>query len=225
MIRINLLPGQQKRKAGSKLRLSAGLKELVTQVKNPLLLGVIGAWTVGVLVVGGMFTIQTRQLSNLRDEHARVESEHRRYRNLIQQKRRAERLRDSLVAELNAIREIDSDRYVWPHVMEEVTKALPDYTWLTSLEAITPRLQEEGADSVVKPPVRFTVEGRTSDLSAYTRFVSQLTSSPWIQNAEFGAVQSVIEQDRPVNSFTVTATYRIADSAFIRTVPVQQSVR
>jgi Tfp pilus assembly protein PilN len=224
MIRINLLPGQQKRKAGSKLQLTAGLKELATQIKNPLLLGAIGAWAVGLLVVGGLFTIQTRELSNLRTEHARVESEHRRYRNLLQQKRRAERLRDSLVAELEAIREIDSDRYVWPHVMEEVTKALPDYTWLTSLEAITPRL-EEGADSVVKPPVRFTVEGRTSDLSAYTRFVSQLTSSPWIQNAEFGAVQSVIEQDRPVNSFTVTATYRIADSAFIRTVPVQQSVR
>lgn len=224
MIRINLLPGQQKRKAGSKLQISAGLKELVAQVKDPLLLGVVGAWAVGLLVVGGMFTIQTRELSGLRDDHARVESEHRRYRNLIQQKRRAERLRDSLVAELNAIREIDSDRYVWPHVMEEVTKALPDYTWLTSLEAITPRL-EEGADSVVKPPVRFTVEGRTSDLSAYTRFVSSLTSSPWIRNAEFGAVQSVIEQDRPVNSFTVTATYRIADSAFIRTVPVQQSVR
>jgi Tfp pilus assembly protein PilN len=163
-------------------------------------------------------------MSGLRDEHTRVEAEYRRYRNLLQQKRRAERLRDSLVAELEAIREIDSDRYVWPHVMEEVTKALPDYTWLTSLEAITPRV-EEGVDSVVKPPVRFTVEGRTSDLAAYTRFVSQLTMSPWIQNAEFGAVQSVMEQDRPVNSFTVTATFRVADSAFIRTVPVQQSVR
>jgi Tfp pilus assembly protein PilN len=224
MIRINLLPGQQKRKAGAKLQLGAGLKNLVDQVRNPLLLGVVGAWVLAVLVVGGLFTIQAREMSRLRDEHARVESEHRRYRNLLQQKRRAERLRDSLVAELTAIREIDSDRYVWPHIMEEVTKALPDYTWLTSLEAITPRL-EEGQDSVVKPPVRFQVEGRTSDLSAYTRFVSQLTSSPWIQNAEFGAVQSVIEEDRPVNSFTVTATYRIADSAFIRTVPVQQSVR
>jgi Tfp pilus assembly protein PilN len=163
-------------------------------------------------------------MASLRDEHTRVEAEHRRYRNLILQKRRAERLHDSLVAELTAIREIDSDRYVWPHVLEEVTKALPDYTWLTSLEAITPRL-EEGVDSVVRPPVRFQIEGRTSDLSAYTRFVSQLTSSPWIQNAEFGAVQSVMEEERPVNSFTVTATYRVADSAYIRTVPVQQSVR
>jgi Tfp pilus assembly protein PilN len=224
MIRINLLPGQQKRKAGAKLQLSAGVKELLAQVKDPLLMGAVGLWAVGAVVVGGLWTLQARQMSGLRDEHTRVEAEYRRYRNLLQQKRRAERLRDSLVAELEAIREIDSDRYVWPHVMEEVTKALPDYTWLTSLEAITPRV-EEGVDSVVKPPVRFTVEGRTSDLAAYTRFVSQLTMSPWIQNAEFGAVQSVMEQDRPVNSFTVTATFRVADSAFIRTVPVQQSVR
>jgi hypothetical protein len=34
-----------------------------------------------------------------------------------------------------------------------------------------------------------------------------------------------MEQEQPVSSFTVTATYRVADSAFIRTVPVQQSVR
>jgi Tfp pilus assembly protein PilN len=224
MIRINLLPGQQKRKAGAKLQLGAGFKELAAQIRNPLLLGAVGAWVVALLVVVGLGTVTLRRLSGLREEHSRVEAEHRRYRNLIQQKRRAEALRDSLVAELQAIREIDSDRYVWPHVMEEVTKALPDYTWLTSLEAITPRL-EEGVDSVVKPPVRFTIEGRTSDLSAYTRFVSQLTSSPWVQNAEFGAVQQVMEQDRPVNSFTVTATFRVADSAFIRTVPVQQSVR
>lgn len=224
MIRINLLPGQQKRKAGPKLRLRAGLGSLVSQVKNPLLLGMVGAWAAGVVVIGGLWSIQTAQLVLLRNDHQRIEAEHRRYRTLIQQKRRAERLRDSLVAELTAIREVDSDRYVWPHILEEVTKALPDYTWLTSIEAVAPRF-EEGADTTAKPPVTFQVEGRTADLSAYTRFVSQLISSPWIRNAEFGAVQSVIEEQRPVNSFTVTATYRVADSAFIRTVPVQQSVR
>jgi Tfp pilus assembly protein PilN len=223
MIRINLLPGQQKRRAGPKLRIGAGLSGLLTQVKNPLLLGVIGAWILGVGVVGSLWTIQTRQIAVLTEEQRRVEADHRRFNTLIQQKRRAEGLRDSLVAELTAIREIDSDRYVWPHILEEITKAMPDYTWLTSVEAIAARF-EEGVDST-RPPVRFQIEGRTSDLSAYTRFVSQLATSPWIRNAEFGAVQSVMEQEQPVSSFTVTATYRVADSAFIRTVPVQQSVR
>jgi Tfp pilus assembly protein PilN len=224
MIRINLLPGPQKRRPRPGFSLS-GVSNLLTKVKNPMLLGVAGAWAAGVVIVGGLWFLQSRELSNLRAQQTRVEAEARRFRTLILQKRRAERLRDSLVAELNAIREIDSDRYVWPHILEEVTKALPDYTWLVSVEAMAPQFAEGADTTAARPTIRFQIDGRTSDLSAYTRFVSGLTNSPWIRNAEFGAVQSVIEEDRPVSAFTVTAEYRVADSAYIRTVPVQRSVR
>jgi hypothetical protein len=37
--------------------------------------------------------------------------------------------------------------------------------------------------------------------------------------------QTVVEQDRPVTAFTVTAHYRIADSVYIHTVPLTQAVR
>jgi Tfp pilus assembly protein PilN len=223
MIRINLMPGpQRKRKGAGGIRL-ASATEFLAKVKNPLALAVVGAWIAAILVVAGLWGLQARQMTSLRSDQTRIESEARRFRTLIQQKRRAERLRDSLVAELTAIRDVDADRYVWPHILEEVTKALPDYTWLVSMETLAPQL-EEGADSTAKPPTRFQIDGRTSDLSAYTRFVSALANSPWIQNAEFGPVQSVLEEDRPVNAFTVTVTYKVADSAYIRTVPVQRSV-
>jgi Tfp pilus assembly protein PilN len=84
---------------------------------------------------------------------------------------------------------------------------------------------DDMVDSTVKPPVRFTIEGRTPDLSAYTRFVSQLAASPWLRNTEFGAVQSVLEDERPVQSFSLQATFRTADSAYIRLAPIQESVR
>jgi hypothetical protein len=35
----------------------------------------------------------------------------------------------------------------------------------------------------------------------------------------------VIENDRPVTAFQVTVRYRLADSVYIRTVPLVQSVR
>jgi len=38
-------------------------------------------------------------------------------------------------------------------------------------------------------------------------------------------VQAVLEDERPVQSFTVTVTFRSADSAFIRLAPIQESVR
>jgi len=224
MIRINLLPGPQKKRRGGAGFSLGSATELLAKVRNPLLLGVIGAWAVGVLAIAGLWLMQSRQLAALQEEHGRVEAEARRYRTLIREKRRAEGLRDSLRAEIQAIRAIDEERYVWPHILEEVTKALPDYTWLVSVQAMAPTF-DDLADSTVAPPVRFAIEGRTPDLSAYTRFVSQLIASPWVRNAEFGAVQSVMEDERAVQSFSVTVTYRTADSAFIRLAPIQESVR
>ncbi len=223
MIRINLVPGPQKRRAGGGLQLPS-VSDILGKIKDPLLIGAIASWVVVLGIVGAIWFTQGRSLAELEARESDVQNEARRFRTLINQKRRESDTRDSLVAELNAIREIDSDRFVWPHVLEEVTKALPDFTWLVSLDVIAAPL-DDLADSTVKPPVRFTVNGRTSDLSAYTRFVSQLTSSPWVRTAEFGAVQSVIEEDRPVQAFTVTVTYQTADSAYIRTVPLQASVR
>lgn len=224
MIRINLLPGpQRKRRGGGGFSLGSAT-ELLAKVKNPLMIGVVLAWVAGLGAAVGLWVLQTRQLAAVQDEHGRIEAEARRYRTLIREKRRAEGLRDSLRAEINAIRVIDAERYVWPHILEEVTKALPDYTWLVSLQNMAATF-DDLADSTVAPPLRFAIEGRTPDLSAYTRFVSQLTASPWVRNAEFGAVQSVLEDERAVQSFTVTVTFRTADSAFIRLAPIQESVR
>lgn len=224
MIRINLLPGPQKKRRGGAGFSLGSATELLAKVKNPLLLGVIGAWAVGLLAIAGLWLMQSRQLAGLQEEHDRVRAEARRYTTLIREKRRAEQLRDSLRAEIQAIRAIDEERYVWPHILEEVTKALPDYTWLVSVQSMAPTF-DDLADSTVAPPIRFAIEGRTPDLSAYTRFVSQLIASPWVRNAEFGAVQSVMEDERAVQSFSVTVTYRTADSAFIRLAPIQESVR
>lgn len=224
MIRINLLPGPQKKRRGGAGFSLGSATELLAKVRNPLLLGVVGAWAAAIVIVGGLWVLQVRKLASLSAEHERVSAEARRYRTLIREKRRAEGLRDSLAAEIAAIRAIDEERYVWPHILEEVTKALPDYTWLVSLSSMAPTF-DDMADSTVKPPIRFAIEGRTPDLSAYTRFVSQLATSPWVRNAEFGAVQSVLEDERPVQSFSVQVTFMTADSAFIRLAPIQESVR
>jgi Tfp pilus assembly protein PilN len=71
----------------------------------------------------------------------------------------------------------------------------------------------------------FRVEGRTVDIQAYTRFLRQLEASPWIQNVTPVSAQTVVEQERPVTAFVIRAEYRRADSAYIRTVPLSESVR
>jgi hypothetical protein len=69
------------------------------------------------------------------------------------------------------------------------------------------------------------VTGRTVDIQAYTRFLRNLEASPWITDVTPVSAQTVVEEERAVTAFTISANYREADSAYIRTVPLSQSVR
>jgi hypothetical protein len=75
------------------------------------------------------------------------------------------------------------------------------------------------------PLVQFELNGRTVDIQAYTRFLRQLEASPWIADVLPVSAQTVVEKERPITAFTIRGTYRQADSAYIRTVPLSQSVR
>ncbi len=223
MIEINLLPTQRKKRGAGVSLPEFG--DVLKGVRDPLMVGAIGAWVLVLAAVGFVFVTQNARLSNLQTEFNTVETEARRFRALMAQKRRAERLRDSLLAELQSIRRIDADRYVWPHIMEEVTKALPDFTWLVGLEFTPAPPPVQGDTLAAEPPVQFEIEGRTPDIGAYTRFLRQLGDSPWITNVIPGATQTVVEDAKPITAFTIRAQFRSADSAYIRTVPVGESVR
>jgi Tfp pilus assembly protein PilN len=69
------------------------------------------------------------------------------------------------------------------------------------------------------------LNGRTVDIQAYTTFLRQLAASPWITDVTPAASQTVVESDRPVTQFSVSFKFKQADSVFIRTVPLVQSVR
>src|SRR5436190_721874 len=165
-----------------------------------------------------------------------VQAEKRRFDAVIAQKRQSERIRDSLVAEINVIRGIDADRYIWPHVLDQITKALPPYTWLTGISAAGGGNVAPGApgslpvgpgttDSTGRPQVRIWITGSTVDIQAFTTFLRQLAASPWLTDVMPATTSTIIEADRPVTAFNVAVRFRVADSVYIRTVPLTQSAR
>jgi Tfp pilus assembly protein PilN len=236
MIEINLLPGKKKAaKGGGGFNLAMpDFKGLIAQVKDPWLIGAIAAW---VIVGGGgaaLFIGERARLAAAESRLENIKTEKRRYDIVIAQKRAAEKVRDSLVYEINVIRHIDADRYIWPHVLDQATKALPPYTWITHVGTASAIVgpTQPGAqpvtvqeDSAGVSTVRVSIDGRTVDIQAYTTFLRQLTASPWFTDVTPASSQTVIEADRPVTAFNVTVRYRVADSVYIRTVPLVQSVR
>ena len=235
MIEINLLPGKKRRAApggGFKLALP-DFRGLIASVKNPWL---IAASATSAVVITGVVLLFFTQTARLRVADARLEAvriEKRRFDAVIAQKRQSEKIRDSLVAEINVIRGIDADRYVWPHILDQITKALPPYTWLDGVSAQGAGGAQPGAanlppgtaDSTGAPAVRVWVTGKTVDIQAYTTFLRQLAASPWLTDVSPATSSTVIEADRPVTAFNVSLRFKVADSVYIRTIPLTQSVR
>ena len=224
MITVNLRPGQKRKASGNMgKQLTAKLKDLAARVKDPLLAGVVAAW---VLVAGFlMYTwgSTARDLARATTQLESTATEAKRFETLMQQKRRAERIRDSLQTQIGVIRGVDRGRYIWPHVMDEVAKTLPAYTWLNTVTSQGVVASEAGDSGDTR--IRFVIDGRTVDYQAFTQFLRQLEASPWIQNVQTLRSETVVEAQRPVTSFRIQADFAPADSAYIRTVPLAQSVR
>jgi Tfp pilus assembly protein PilN len=237
MITVNLRPGQKRKRAGNNpfKGMLDNFRDLGTKVKDPLLLAAMSGWICVLAWLGFVYLNTTRQLYTLEPRLEQARSENRRFKTFLADKRRQEKIRDSLLAQITVIRNVDGDRYIWPHLLDEVTKALPAYTWLVDMgplagapvSATPPKTKADSvADSAARAPaLSFQLNGRTIDIQAYTRFLRQLEASPWIENVTPVSAQTIVEKERPVTAFSIRATFSRADSAYIRTAPFSQSVR
>jgi Tfp pilus assembly protein PilN len=249
MIEINLLPGAGKkaqRKGGGGIALGAAFASLVANVKDPWLLGAVGSLGTAAAVVGLLFTWQGAKYDEVVEREQKAVQDSTRYAAVLREKDKAEAQRDSVIHQLEIIRSIDNNRFVWPHIMDEVSRSLPPYTWLTSMQqtSVTPAAipaapkpaakgskgkkakEAEAADSAsLKQPMRFRVVGNTVDIQALTRFMRVLETSPFIENVQLAGTVVVMEAGKEVTQFSIDAQYQQPDSASIRTIPLALSVR
>jgi Tfp pilus assembly protein PilN len=234
MIEINLRPGQKRARGGSPFAgLSAQFAGLRERMRDPLPLVAAGVVVLAVAGLGWSWFSTARSLNALAPQLEQARQENQRFRNFVAQKRKVELIRDSLLAQITVLQGVDGERYVWPHIMDEVTRALPPYTWLVDLgtgaPASTPAqpgaVVDSSAADTVAPVLRIMLNGRTVDVQAFTRFLRQLEASPWITDVQPISAQTVIQGERPVTAFQIRAAFRQADSSYIRTVPLSQSVR
>jgi Tfp pilus assembly protein PilN len=211
-----------------------------SKVKDPWLLGAVGSAVLAALLVGGMYWHQSTRTASL-DEQLRVARQDSvRFAAVINEKRKAEAQRDSVLRQVSLIKSFDDKRYVWPHLMDEISRALPPYTWLTSIvqsnksevAASAPRPPTKGKkgeapapDTVTTPPVQLRLVGLTVDIQALTRFMRVLESSPFIENVQLVKSTLILVDGKEVTEFQLDASYQPPDPSAITVVPVSLSVR
>ena len=234
MIEINLLPGSGKKSRGGRATsagLGAAVSDLGARVKDPFMLGAAAAVALSTLVVAGLWFTQTAEARELGEREQQAVQDSTRYAAVLKERRKAESQRDSVMRQLNIIKAIDNDRYVWPHVMDDVSKALPPYTWLTSVvqTSVAQTAQSvEGtpSDSAPPPPgMKFRITGHTVDIQALTRFMRLLEQSPFVQNVSLTRSNLAMVEGKEVTDFSLEAEFQRPDSSAIRLVPVALTVR
>lgn len=212
MITINLKPGARRARGGSS-SMSAGLarmKDLGQRIKDPYR---IGALVLGVAWLGYVGLSHVRASATISDLEPTLEqarAENRRFRAFLAEKRRLESVRDSIQAQIATIRHVDGDRYTWPHILDEVARAVPVYTWLADVSVVG-STATVAADSsgkpVVPPPPQIQVTGFTIDIQGFTRLLRQLEDSPFLTNVTAVSANTVVEKERAITKFVLRATF------------------
>jgi Tfp pilus assembly protein PilN len=143
MIEINLLPGDGKKKRRAKanaptkfefnLKPPAWLAGITERITDKFMLGAIGACALSGLLIAFMFIHQTAQASGLEERETKEVKDSAQFSAVLDAKAKAEATRDSLYQQIAIIKSIDDSRYLWSHIMYEVSNALPQYTWLTEI--------------------------------------------------------------------------------------------
>jgi Tfp pilus assembly protein PilN len=251
MIEVNLSPGNGKKKAkkggggGAKVNVGASFGGLASKVRDPYMLGAIATAIVAILMTGGLYTMQQTRSARLDEELQKAVQDSTRYASVLREREKAEAKRDTVLRSLNMIRAIDDDRYIWPHVMDEVSSALPPYTWIVSLgfrgvgQATAPiatvaesapasgsgRRRRAAATQVVRDTVRIRVVGNTVDIQALTRFMKQLEVSPLLEGVTLLSSGRANDNGKEVTQFQLDMLYSRPGAADVRRVPLAVSVR
>lgn len=249
MISINLLSpgeGSGRRKSGGPAFMArfkraekptVALDDMPAPSRSGLTAAAAIAVAIAVLGVGGGFWYQDRELASIDDRLQQELADSARFSAVIGERKAVIARRDSLIAQLGIIQQIDDSRYVWPHILDEISRALPPFTWITTISQtsakpiIAPRdTSKAKADSTKAPPpaepqVAFQIVGNTVDIQALTRFMRVLESSAFVQNVTINKSNVMLIDNREVTEFTLDVQYQKPDPAAVTTVPITLSVR
>lgn len=218
MIQINLLPGNARRAkrrmprlALPSIRKSDGIGGGGSSIDRWMVI-VVAAWLLGPGLTGWLFVgarSKTADL-NVAIEGARLDSI--RYAEMRQANDIMRARQDTIAQKMQIIQTIDGARYTWAHIVDEVSRSLPQYTWLVDIAYVTNTTELEAPS--------FVIGGRTGNTFALVQFMQQLEASPFIKKVTLQQTDQVREQDKDLYRFTLQGEYELPTADLIQTVPL-----
>jgi type IV pilus assembly protein PilN len=183
MIRINLVAPER----AAKTKAKAGPVIPAGALQSYLLL-VLFAGGALVLCAGAWWL----QSAKLKDLETRIAADEKRQRDLQAIKQQVDQFQQKKAILENKVLVIEQLRLAQKspvHMLEEISKALPDFVWLTAMD------EDRGS-------IRFT--GESNSLAAVADFISGLQRSGWFPQVDLVSSQ----EQQSLVSFVVSGTFK-----------------
>lgn len=248
MIEINLLPGAKKSKRGGgggpSINFAAIGEAISARFKDKYLGAAVLSGIVAFAAIALLYLSQKNREGTLRAAEEKALQDSSKYAVVLQDRLRAQARRDSALIQLNIIRAIDEDRLIWPHVLEEISRAMPIYTWMRTV-SYTGTAQGLNPPAAIKAPppdtgktrrprrdpviprdtVHVRLIGRTVDIQALTRFMRSLEDSPFLGGVQLQKSEIQLENGKEITQFTLDVTFTRPDTTFLRRAPLTLTQR
>lgn len=147
------------------------------------------------LALGWWYWSLQKASTQLVEEVTNAQQETIRLRDLITKVRQGEQYKARLSQRLNLIETLRRGQSGPVHLLDEVSRSLPEMLWLTVMT-------QQGND--------VTIEGRCVNLAAVSDFMANLQSSPYFKKVDFGTSEiENAQQGRPVEliKFSIKAEF------------------
>jgi Tfp pilus assembly protein PilN len=158
-----------------------------------------------VIVLGGIHINQTNTIQGLQSSIRKAEVERAQLQdkiNLIQDLKQRE---DRLKVKFGVISDLDRNRFFSAQLLEEISKSLPDYCWVTTL---------------TETPGAIAMEGSAFTNMTVAEFMDRLSSSPMFQNVELASTERQATEGKQTIKFVLTANAVEASAATAKVEPV-----
>jgi len=202
LVRINLTPGEKDREPRARRIPSVRIPRPDWVAPSPsVLVGLVGL--VVLLVAVFLYFAERRGISEAQAAIETARADSARFHTEIARVRAMEDVQSQLVARVDVLEEVVDGRLFWIHLLETLSRQLPEYTWL---EAVN---QED------LPPEEIRIAGATFSNPAITAYMRGLEASPELRAVRLVGVTRALRQEVPVQTFTLLATFENFDPVVI----------
>lgn len=161
------------------------------------------------VVVGFLWFRQSSRAQELQSSLEEARQDSARLADLRQLSDSLTQRRKEIRDRIRLVRRLDDNRYVWPHLMDEIATALPPNAWLRGFKQ-----QSE------LPDLRLQVMGTAARPLVITRFVRNLEASPFIGNVQIVGSNKQMNQGVSTQSFVLSLSYSAPPRSAVRRAPV-----